>query len=244
MKQKVKVKAGQATAHIDTEGHSFLLSDSDYELWKKQGTPTFVDIEFSDELHCSNCTRLLSVGVCTSECIGFPVYREPRIVNGCVVVCRNDEVKIAKQDAPAVEEVMTPREWLKANHHNSFIHDERVLAYAEYYHAQKSNYVDAECKKITGHNNQQERMAYDNGYSDHEKLMLDFIGKWDGSTNSILGMALSKVADKATDVWSDKEVATMLVQFKNDVENPNPTKHHFGTYGWLQHYKQSKHPQP
>lgn len=34
-------------------------------------------------------------------------------------------------------------------------------------------------------------MSYDKGMADHEKVMFDFIDKWDGKTNSRFGEALN-----------------------------------------------------
>lgn len=47
-------------------------------------------------------------------------------------------------------------------------------------------------KETTGFNTVAERVAYDEGYADHEKVMTQWIEKWDGSTNSGLGALLAR----------------------------------------------------
>lgn len=47
-----------------------------------------------------------------------------------------------------------------------------------------------EVKKHTGHNSAEEWIAYDKGREDEQKVLMDFIGKWDGQTNSAMGTQL------------------------------------------------------
>ncbi len=50
---------------------------------------------------------------------------------------------------------------------------------------------DAKHKSITGWNSQAEYEAYDKGRADEEDVLIAFIEKWTGSTNSALGSLLN-----------------------------------------------------
>jgi len=45
-------------------------------------------------------------------------------------------------------------------------------------------------QKVTGFNSHEEMSAYENGRQDEESVICDWIKKWDGSTNSVLGEIL------------------------------------------------------
>lgn len=47
-----------------------------------------------------------------------------------------------------------------------------------------------EFKKQTGHNNPAEMRAWEQGYADHEELMMKFIENWNGERNSAFGNAM------------------------------------------------------
>ena len=47
-------------------------------------------------------------------------------------------------------------------------------------------------KEITGYNNPEEHAAYDKGREDEESVIVAWIKKWDGSTNSAMGELLDK----------------------------------------------------
>lgn len=50
--------------------------------------------------------------------------------------------------------------------------------------------INEEYKKMTGHSNIHEHIVYDKGREDEQTVILDWIKKWDGSTNSTLGQLL------------------------------------------------------
>ncbi len=64
--------------------------------------------------------------------------------------------------------------------------------------SQPAKTVNEEYKKVTGHSNPYEHQIYDKAREEEQSVIMSFIEKWDGETNSALGDLLSKkVANKA-----------------------------------------------
>lgn len=66
-------------------------------------------------------------------------------------------------------------------------------------------------KEITGFDTVAERVAYDEGYSANQKVMMQWIEKWDGSTNSTLGELLDRKfkelnTEEGADKWTPEEI--------------------------------------
>ncbi len=134
MKQKVKV--GYHTnnpyyVYTATDEKVF-FSKEDIDYLKSIRNPDEIEIEMEENYKLTTPSGEKQV-----------IYK-PRIVNGCVVVVRESEIK---QDAPAVDDVMSAEQWLIKNKgftitklDNGLIvyNEQDILAYAEYYHAQKS----------------------------------------------------------------------------------------------------------
>jgi hypothetical protein len=66
-------------------------------------------------------------------------------------------------------------------------------------------------KTITGWPTPEEYLAYEEGRRDEQEVMMDFIKKWDGYTNSSFGIAMSK---KFNELYKESmiEFAQFLVQ--------------------------------
>lgn len=50
----------------------------------------------------------------------------------------------------------------------------------------------SEHKKITGFNTPNELLIYQQGYNDHEQIMMEWIKKWNGNNRSQLGKLLNE----------------------------------------------------
>lgn len=74
-----------------------------------------------------------------------------------------------------------------ANCYFGGIEDDRII---EHLLESSSLSTPPDCKEITGHNSIEEYRAYEEGYSAREKVTIEWIKKWDGSTNSGLGQLL------------------------------------------------------
>lgn len=72
----------------------------------------------------------------------------------------------------------------------------------EPYEARKYR-VDPEMKKITGHDTLAEWAAYDLGREHMERVMIQFVEEWDGSTNSHFGELLMKKTKEIHDKTGD-----------------------------------------
>lgn len=63
----------------------------------------------------------------------------------------------------------------------------------------------SDCKEVTGHNSIEEYRAYEEGYSAREKVTIEWIKKWDGSTNSGFGkLLMDKFQELATSISTAK----------------------------------------
>jgi hypothetical protein len=63
-------------------------------------------------------------------------------------------------------------------------------------------FPESEHEKMTGHKTAELQAAYDRGYEANEKVIMDWIAKWDGSTNSAMGELLNK---KMNELWKSKK---------------------------------------
>src|SRR6185312_3283038 len=73
--------------------------------------------------------------------------------------------------------------------------DADLKEYASIVNERKDN-IPADFKKITGHDSPKEMAAYEKGREDEQEVIMQWIEKWDGSGNSVMGALLKKVFEK------------------------------------------------
>src|SRR6185312_12393126 len=56
--------------------------------------------------------------------------------------------------------------------------------------------IPADFKQVTGHDSPKEMAAYEKGREDEQQVIIEWIEKWDGSGNSVMGTTLKKVFEK------------------------------------------------
>lgn len=56
--------------------------------------------------------------------------------------------------------------------------------------------IPPDFKQVTGHDSPKEMMAYEKGREDEQQVIIEWIEKWDGSSNSVMGATLKKVLKK------------------------------------------------
>jgi len=56
--------------------------------------------------------------------------------------------------------------------------------------------IHADFKQVTGHDSPKEMAAYEKGREDEQQVIIEWIEKWDGSGNSVMGTTLKKVFEK------------------------------------------------
>ena len=122
--------------------------------------------------------------------------------------CNHDpliDTGIGYYHCPGCNKGFTYSEWENRNtsivneRYNQLEQHFKILEYSynacfEKLHESKD--IPADFKQVTGHDSPKEMMAYEKGREDEQKVCADWIEKWDGKSNSVMGALLKKKFDE------------------------------------------------
>lgn len=83
--------------------------------------------------------------------------------------------------------------------------------------------IPTDFKQVTGHDSPKEMMAYEKGREDEQQVIIEWIEKWDGSSNSVMGALLKKKFDERKDSGA--------IEFAEWLRKNNMSHNGFGGWG-------------